>query len=88
MGQSVVADSFCMSSNGTKPAPLTRECPASAPCLPGPSCFASGGGWTGFDSSGEGACGPPSSKTNMDDGAHAGIHNVRPHRHFAYVRLC
>ena len=39
------------------------------------SCFASGGGWTGFGSTGEGSCGPPSSKTNMDGGSGHGIHN-------------
>ena len=78
MGQSVVADSFCLGSAGTKPAPVTRQCPSTEPCAP-VFCMASGGGWTGFDASGEGACGPPSSKTNMDGGgSHAGIHNVRP----------
>jgi hypothetical protein len=73
MGQSVVADSFCMGSNGTKPSPLTRQCPASAPCLPGPSCFASGGGWTGFDSAGPAGCGL-GGKTNMDGGSQKGVH--------------
>ena len=64
-----------------KPAPLTRDCPSTEPCAP-VFCMSSGGGWTGFDASGEGACGAPSSKTNMDGGgSHAGIHNVRPFRH-------
>ena len=75
MGQSVVADSFCLGDGGTKPDPLTRQCPETEPCV-SVFCMASGGGWTGFDSTGEGACGPPSSKTNMDGGgAHSGIHN-------------
>jgi len=74
MGQSVVADSFCLGDGGTKPDPLTRQCVATAPCLPGPSCFASGGGWTGFDSSGPSGCGL-GGKTNMDGGgSHSGIH--------------
>ncbi len=76
MGQSVVADSFCMGLSGTKPAPLTRQCPASAPCLPGPSCFASGGGWTGFDAAGHSGCGL-GGKTNMDGGSHTGVHTCQ-----------
>ena len=70
MGQSVVADSLCTE---PKPAPLTRDCVASAPCLPGPSCMVSGGGWTGFGSAGNSGCGL-GGKTNMDGGGGTGIH--------------
>ena len=67
LSSATVADSFC-AGNGTKPPALTRQCPATQPCVSGPYCFVSGGGWTGFDASGLGGCGAGSSKSNMDDG--------------------
>ena len=74
LSESKVDDSFC--SYAPKPAARTAQCVATAPCLSGPHCSASGGGWTGFDASGPGGCGL-GGKTNLDggSGSHGGIHN-------------
>merc|ERR1711998_766015 len=70
----IVPDKLCLANlSMSKPVPLHRACPATAPCIAGPHCFASGGGWTGFDSAGPAGCGK-GGKTNMDGGNPNGIH--------------